>query len=128
MRAVRSSAPIATCTRRFIRFTGRFPASSTTWGRRSSTRTRCTSRPMRRLTPCSAACSTRSKRGEAAMAPPTHSDSDRHDQYSEYLAENNFKDNPRLTENVDRLSAWLEFLLHPETHDRDREVFGPFEP
>ncbi len=61
------------------------------------------------------------------MAPPDHADSDRHGSYSAYLDGHNFKDNPRLGENVDRLSAWLEFLLHPETHDLDREVYGPFE-
>jgi hypothetical protein len=61
------------------------------------------------------------------MAPPDHASSDSHGRYSHYLAEHNFKDNPRLGENVDRLSAWLEFLLHPETHDYDREVYGPFE-
>lgn len=61
------------------------------------------------------------------MAPPKHTDSGSHERYSNYLAGHNFKDNPRLGENVDRLSAWLEFLLHPETHDYDREVYGPFE-
>jgi hypothetical protein len=61
------------------------------------------------------------------MAPPNHADSDSHERCSDYLAGQNFKDNPRLGENVDRLSAWLEFLLHPDTHDNDREVYGPFE-
>jgi hypothetical protein len=55
------------------------------------------------------------------MAPPDHTDSGSHDRYSHYLAGHDLKDNPRLGANVDRLSSWLEFLLHPETHDYDRE-------
>ncbi|MGH3877358.1 MAG: hypothetical protein ACRDSK_10025 [Actinophytocola sp.] len=39
------------------------------------------------------------------MAPPDHADSDSHDRYSDYLAGHNFKDHPRLGENVDRLSS-----------------------
>lgn len=61
------------------------------------------------------------------MAPPDFSVSGRHDDYHEYLEQHNFKDNARLGTNVDRLSSWLEFLLHPESHDFDREVHGPFE-
>ncbi|HEY0448925.1 hypothetical protein [Actinophytocola sp.] len=59
------------------------------------------------------------------MAPPTYGDSDRHGDYHHYLVEHNFKDNPRLEANVNRLSSWLEFLLHPETHEYDREVYAP---
>lgn len=59
------------------------------------------------------------------MAPPEYAESTRHGRYHAYLDEHNFKDNPRFGENVDRLSSWLEFLLHPETHAHDREAFVP---
>lgn len=59
------------------------------------------------------------------MAPPAYGESDRHDDYHDYLVDHNFKDNPRLGENVDRLSGWLEFLFHPEIHQHDREAFVP---
>lgn len=59
------------------------------------------------------------------MAPPKCADSRSHKSYSRYLYDNNFKKNPRFGENVDRLSSWLEFLLHPETHEYDREALVP---
>ncbi len=62
------------------------------------------------------------------MAPPEYTKSRvAHQRYRDYLnnREYHFKNNPRFTKNVDRLSSWLEFLLHPETHEYDREAFIP---
>lgn len=59
------------------------------------------------------------------MAPPDRDDQPRHGNYVGYLQDANLWDNPRLGHNVQRLGSWLEWLLHPEEHEYDREVQTP---
>lgn len=59
------------------------------------------------------------------MAPPDRGDRPTDVDNTEYLAAVNLAENPRLGHNANLLASWVEWLLHPETHDYDRTVIYP---
>ncbi|GAB3436199.1 hypothetical protein [Actinophytocola sediminis] len=56
------------------------------------------------------------------MAPPDRSDTPRD---SAFLDKAKISEDSRLRGNAERLTSWVEWLLHPEEHGYDRTVFHP---